>query len=103
MSITTRAKSASGVPFIVAAEQQDHVVIGKCRQCLLDRIGVSRLGIVDVAHAVNLATRLHAVLERLERGQTAADTVDIGTDCQGSRGSAQGIDNIVMARDLELG
>ena len=43
------------------------------------------------------------MLERLERGQTAADTIDIGTDCQRSRGSAQGIDNIVMARDLELG
>ena len=31
----------------MAAEQQDHVVIGKCRQCLLDRIGVGRLGIVE--------------------------------------------------------
>ena len=70
----------------MAAEQQDHVVIGKCRQCLLDRVGVGRLGIVDVPHTVNLAARLHAMLERLERGQTAADTIDIGTDGQSSRG-----------------
>ena len=87
----------------MAAEQQDHVVIGKCRQCLLDRIGVGRLGIVDVAHAVNLATRLHAVLERLERGKTAADTIGHRHRPPSSRGGAQGIDNIVMARDLELG
>ena len=40
------------------------------------------------------------------KGETSGhwlNLVDIGTDCQGSRGSAQGIDNIVMARDLELG
>ena len=87
----------------MAAEQQDHVVVGKRRQGLLDRIGVRRLGIVDVANAVDLAAGLHTVLERLERGQAATHAVDIGTDGQGSRGSAQGIDDIVMSGDFELG
>ena len=35
--------------------------------------------------------------------QAATHTVDIGTDGQGSRGSAQGIDDIVMSGDFELG
>ena len=70
----------------MAAEQQDHIVVGKRRQGLFDRIGVRCLGIVDVAHAIDLAAGFHAVFEWLERCQTAANALGIGTDGQSSRG-----------------
>ena len=41
---------------------------------------------VDVAHAIDLAAGFHAVFERLERCQTAANALGIGTDGQSSRG-----------------
>ena len=71
----------------MAAEQQNHIVVGKRRQGLFDCIGVRCLGIVDVAHAIDLATGLNAVLQRLERCQTTANALGIGTDGQSSRGS----------------
>lgn len=43
------------------------------------------------------------MLQRLERDQAATHTVNIGADRQGRRGSTQGIDYIVMARNLKLG
>ena len=88
---------------VAAAEQQHHGLVGKGSERLYDGIGVGSLGIVDVAHAVDLRDRLDTMLESRKRDERRADILVRSTDPQRRRSRRERVELIVRTPDAKLG
>ncbi len=89
-------------PLVGAAQQQNHAGVGKRRERLLDGVGVRRLRVVDVAHALDLAHGLDAMRQRREGREPGTDALGRRPAGQRGRGGGEGVQHVVVAGDLEL-
>lgn len=88
--------------FVPTAKQQHDLAIGESRERLESSIDVGCLRIVEEIDAIDTATGLETVLERLEALETLPDTCERATTGESGACSAEGILDIVSTLNAKL-